>query len=74
MNGLPPLVQTVECGTPTPVPSVTGTDNCGGSVTIQFSEWTTHDPGSCINNYNIMREWRATDACGNSTDLLVKFV
>ena len=65
--GLPPLVQTVECGVAIPpVPVVTGSDNCGGAVNIKFSTSITKDPGACINNYNILRKWVATDACGNS--------
>ncbi|MFN0214535.1 MAG: T9SS type A sorting domain-containing protein, partial [Saprospiraceae bacterium] len=66
LTGLPPLEQTVECGTPTPVPNVKATDNCSGSTTVQFTTWTTQDPGVCSNYYNIWRKWLATDACGNT--------
>ncbi len=53
--------------------SVSATDNCNGNVTIAFLE-TLHDEGNCsVDGYiNIYRQrWIATDACGNSTTVIV---
>jgi hypothetical protein len=53
--------------------SVSATDNCNGNVTISFLE-TLHDEGDCsVDGYiNIYRQrWIATDACGNSTTVIV---
>jgi len=62
---LPPNI-TIQChesilpaNTGTPVTS----DNCGGSVTLDYSDVTTS--GSCPSEYNIIRTWTATDCSGN---------
>ena len=65
--GLPPMLQTLECGVSTTAPFVTAYDKCvQGFTQVYFHEWTTHDPGSCINNYNIFRQWWAISACGDT--------
>jgi hypothetical protein len=67
-SGLPPVLQTIECGNSTTAPVVTAFDKCiQGLTQVYFHEWTTHDPGSCINNYNIFRQWLAISACGDTS-------
>ena len=53
--------------------SISTTDNCGGSVTVAFSDLLL-DQGDCatdgyINRYRLT--WTATDACGNSSSAFV---
>ena len=56
----------VECSEDVPeVPEVTATDNCGAPVDVDFTE--VEVPGTCPNQYQIVRTWTAEDACGNST-------
>jgi gliding motility-associated-like protein len=56
---------TLECNQTIPSAAiVTATDNCNGLVTINFTE--QNQPGTCPNNYSIIRTWVATDICGNS--------
>ena len=56
---------TLECSQSIPaVSSLTAVDNCNGLVTISFNEQNI--PGTCPNNYSIVRTWIATDICGNS--------
>lgn len=53
--------------------SVMASDNCNGAVTISFQE-TLQDDGNCATDgyINLYRErWIATDACGNSTTVIV---
>ncbi|MBL7825408.1 MAG: T9SS type A sorting domain-containing protein [Saprospiraceae bacterium] len=64
-SGLPTQIQTVECGEPTPIPFVEANSLCPGNVALTFDEWTSREPGSCVNEYIIWREWKATDVCGN---------
>jgi len=55
---------TVDCSASLPpVANVTATDNCDGSVQVDFSEVTT--PGHCDYAYVVTRTWTATDVCGN---------
>ena len=53
--------------------SVTASDNCNGTVSISFQE-TLQDDGNCTTDgyISLYRErWIATDACGNSTTIIV---
>ena len=48
--------------------SVTAFDDCSGNVDVVFSQASTQnsDPQSCDHyNYTIVRQWIATDNCGN---------
>ncbi len=56
---------TIECDDPIPSGSAEAEDNCDPQVTITKKEKTV--PGSCTGEYLILREWTATDDCGNST-------
>lgn len=70
INGVPPNMN-LECDQKVPAePSVTGTDNCGGPVTITFTETNNKSPWKQLCEsiaYDITRTWTATDACGNVT-------
>lgn len=61
----------IECDKPIPpVPTVVATDNCGGTVTLTYTQTSTQSPWSsqCESiAYLITRTWVATDACGNNT-------
>gem|GEM_PF-1637015 len=53
----------LNCGEPAPAPpAVIALDNCGGSVSVIFSETTSAGV--------ITRTWTATDACGNSASAM----
>ncbi|MFN9798566.1 MAG: hypothetical protein ACK54P_01000, partial [Bacteroidota bacterium] len=41
----------------------TAADNCDTDLTITFQDVTT--PGSCPQNFTVVRTWSATDNCGN---------
>ena len=43
--------------------TATATDNCGGGVTITFTDAAT--PTNCTGRTRVDRTWKATDACGN---------
>lgn len=70
LNGIPNSL-TAGCNAiPPAATTITGTDNCAptAQITFQESEIRNPDLGSCDHwaNYIIVREWTATDACGNS--------
>ncbi|WP_400080000.1 Ig-like domain-containing protein [Winogradskyella sp. R77965] len=54
----------VECSDLTPPEVLTATDQCG-DANVTFSEIRTN--GDCENNYTLLRQWVATDQCGNTT-------
>jgi gliding motility-associated-like protein len=59
-----PADLTLECDQPVPPPAnVTATDNCTKNITVTYSQVTI--PGSCPENYMIIRTWSAEDECGN---------
>ena len=53
----------VQCDALPAVATLTAIDNCG-SATVVFQESTI--AGDCANEYTLIREWTATDACGNA--------
>ncbi|MEM9144033.1 MAG: gliding motility-associated C-terminal domain-containing protein, partial [Bacteroidota bacterium] len=53
-----------QCSSIPEAPELTAMDNCG-TVEVTFTE--TEIPGDCTNRFTVMREWVATDACGNET-------
>jgi hypothetical protein len=64
--GLPAQVVTVECSEQVPLAAaVTATDNCQGTVDLEFTE--VEVPGTCPNQYGILRTWSAVDLAGNPT-------
>ena len=42
-------------------------DNCDDNPTVSFSETT--QPGSCPQNFSLVRTWTATDDCGNQSSV-----
>ncbi|MBI1266718.1 MAG: hypothetical protein GC193_04705 [Cryomorphaceae bacterium] len=63
ITGVPASI-TLNCSDAIPsAPQVSVTDNCDVAVMLVYNQ-TTY-PGSCPNNYQIIRSWSATDACGN---------
>ena len=58
----------LTCLSQVPAPNIAGviaTDNCAGAPTIGFvSDITTSQ--TCLNQFSVMRTYRATDVCGNS--------
>src|SRR5690606_8126765 len=55
---------TIECSDAVPTDAPVATDNCDPSV--QIGENDTYLAGSCPQEQILIREWTATDACGNS--------
>jgi len=48
-----------------PAPAqVVASDNCDGSLPVDFTEVEVRPPGSC--DYTLIRTWTVTDACGNT--------
>ncbi|MFN0013466.1 MAG: HYR domain-containing protein, partial [Saprospiraceae bacterium] len=65
---LPQAVVSVECSEEVPFPPfppVFATDNCNAPVDLEFVELEV--PGTCPNQYRVIRRWTAEDDCGNST-------
>ncbi|MRG44417.1 T9SS type B sorting domain-containing protein [Chitinophaga sp. SYP-B3965] len=60
-----PADTTVSCSEVPVFADLTATDNCAGAVTVTKAETRTN--GNCANNYQLIRTWTATDACGNDT-------
>lgn len=66
LSGCPPATASAQCLSQVPAPTaVTASDDCDGSVPVQFTE-TESNPGSSCNNV-ITRTWTAMDACGNTS-------
>jgi hypothetical protein len=66
--GNPGADATIGC-TDTPVfTPPTATDDCGSALVEQFGQ-DVITPGDCAGNYMITRSWRATDDCGNHSEV-----
>jgi hypothetical protein len=68
----PPTITTmankiVECGSAWTFDAPSASDTCG-SATITVLNTVTNTTGHCGNSFDVTRTWRATDACGNTTD------
>lgn len=64
-----PVAMTVSCASLVPAANpalVTATDNCTGTVTKTFVSDVISGQ-TCTNKYTLVRTYRATDACGNSS-------
>ena len=69
MSNLPTASVSVSCAEQVPaVASVTATDNCNQPVDLEFSE--VEVPGTCPNQYQIVRTWTAEDDCGNAVSFV----
>ncbi|MBP6184531.1 MAG: hypothetical protein KA479_06280, partial [Saprospiraceae bacterium] len=63
-----PAGVTIECSadfTPAGAGTATSTDNCDPNPTETFTDATL--PGNCADNYTIVRTWKSTDRCGNTS-------
>ena len=71
LAGIPADV-TVECDAIPVLPvigtDITATDNCDATPTITVDSTIT--PGTCTGTYTLVREWTATDDCGNDTTVV----
>jgi gliding motility-associated-like protein len=54
---------TASCGAIPEVPNLSFEDACSSDMTVDFTETSTADGSNT--NYEIIREWIVTDACGN---------
>ncbi|MBC7776630.1 MAG: hypothetical protein H7246_14450, partial [Phycisphaerae bacterium] len=64
-----PAPQTVSCAEQVPAPNpalVTGSDNCGGTITPSFFSDAVSNQ-TCANRFTLTRQYRAADACGNTS-------
>jgi subtilisin-like proprotein convertase family protein len=58
----------VQCAGDVPAPvELTAVDNCDGDITVSPTDVVT--PGSCVNEFTVVRTWTFTDACGNSSSV-----
>jgi len=64
LSGVPADVA-VECDAVPAPAAVTATDNNDAAPAVIFSEVQT--PGTCPDEYQLLRTWTANDACGNSS-------
>ena len=58
-----PLDVTVSCDEPLPTNEASATDDCSGDVNLVST--SRRETGDCLDAYRVVREWTATDACGN---------
>jgi len=58
---------TVECDAIPGVPTIYAKDNCKSTPALSFSE--SKIPGSCDDQYTIVRLWIADDGCGNTANV-----
>src|SRR5690606_22793411 len=65
-SGAIPTEVYASCDAIPEIPNVVATDNCSEEVTIVFNEYEEQS-NQCGSQYNLVREWVATDACGNSS-------
>jgi len=63
LHNVPDFCEPVSCDESTAVPDVFANDTCDGDVPVEYSE--TKVPGSCPQEYKLVRTWSATDLCGN---------
>ncbi|TRY66722.1 hypothetical protein TCAL_13779, partial [Tigriopus californicus] len=59
-----PSTVTISCDDALPTNSPIASDNCDTDVSVEEAQNTI--PGSCTNNYQVIRTWTATDNCGNT--------
>ncbi|SEW50425.1 HYR-like domain-containing protein [Chitinophaga arvensicola] len=59
----------VDCDKVPAWPVINATDNCSGNVQVFTGTKTVKLPGNCAANYQEIRTWTATDACGNKATM-----
>ncbi len=62
-----PADATVSCDDVPAAVTLTASDNCDASVTVDFSEVITGDEDECPSEYTVTRTWTVADCAGNST-------
>ena len=62
-----PVDATVSCDAVPSAETLTASDNCDASVSVNFSEVITGQDDSCPSQYTISRTWIASDCAGNVT-------
>ncbi len=78
IDNVPPVFDNVPptgmvgCGESVNFVEPTATDQCSGSVTITFVEYTVGN--DCVNGQQINRDWTATDACGNESTVTTSVI
>jgi Fe-S cluster assembly iron-binding protein IscA len=68
---LTPANVTVNCQSVPPVPTVTASDNCDGTVNVTFTPISTQGSNPAQSNYYnyiLTCKWYATDGCGNTVE------
>ena len=55
---------TVSCANVPEIPNLKFTDNCSSNVDVVFDETNSFDE-ALLNDYEIIRTWTVSDACGN---------
>ena len=60
-----PLPSSFDCSDVIPAGNATVSDNCDNAATFTVAESMIN--GSCANDYQLVRTYTATDACGNSS-------
>lgn len=64
----PPGNVMVQCADDVPPPvNLTAIDNCDGPITVAPTTQTT--PGSCANQFIVVRTWTFVDGCGNTSSV-----
>ncbi|MFK2820408.1 hypothetical protein U0L90_09790, partial [Flavobacteriaceae sp. LMIT009] len=64
----PPADVELQCADDVPAPiELTAVDNCSGDITVLPTE--ERRDGDCENNFTIIRTWKFTDNCGNSSSV-----
>ncbi len=61
-----PQDQTLVCGQQPIAPQPVVLDNCDANPRLVFTQDSI--PGACPSNYRLVKTWRATDRCGNTTE------
>ncbi|MGJ5641554.1 HYR-like domain-containing protein [Formosa sp. S-31] len=57
---------TVNCAAIPDQPTLSFTDNCSADLTVVYNEINT-STGADNENYQVIRDWTVSDACGNTT-------
>ncbi|WP_047790567.1 gliding motility-associated C-terminal domain-containing protein, partial [Tenacibaculum mesophilum] len=64
---LPAAEITVSCDNIPVMETLTATDNCDASVTVNYSEEFSGQDDACASEYTVTRTWTVEDCAGNTT-------
>ncbi|WP_143097909.1 gliding motility-associated C-terminal domain-containing protein [Chitinophaga sp. CF118] len=62
-----PANVTVNCDAVPAAVNLTAKDDCAGLMTVAPTEVRVDQPGACTSNYQLIRTWVVSDACGNQS-------